>query len=83
MKNNITPLRGLHVPFEQIDQIFTKLKTMRQIKKKRQNIKYQNSEVTLPDVAEYANSVCSNSKVKETTKKRQQDVIEYFEDSVK
>jgi len=25
-----TPLGGLHVPFEQIDQIFTKLKTMRQ-----------------------------------------------------
>ena len=45
MKNNnapskdyITPLRGLHVPFEEIDQIFTKLKTMRQIKKKT---KYQ------------------------------------------
>ena len=48
---------------------------------KRQNIKY--SEVTLPDVAEYANSVFSNSKVKETTKTRQQEVIDYFEESVK
>ena len=46
---------------------------------KRQNIKC--SEVTLQDIVEYANSVCS--KVSEATKKRQQEVIEYFEESVK
>ena len=49
--------------------------------KKRKNIKY--SEVTLQGIVEYANSVFPDRKVRDPTKKRQQAVIEYFEESVK
>ena len=41
------------------------------------------SEVTLQDMVEVANSIYPNKKVAETVKKRQQAVIEYFEESVK
>ena len=49
--------------------------------RQKQNIKY--SEVTLQDIVEYANSVFPDIKVYNPTKKRQQAVIEYFEESVK
>ena len=49
--------------------------------RERNYIKY--SEVTLQDIVEYATSVYSDRKVRDQTKRRQEAVIGYFEESVK